>query len=113
MGAVIFVLLRYLPVEDHKLIAINGGNMSVRPAENLKRSINDFIGRYDVMIVAQYIMQIDASPGVAPYQCSQKIPDVVDLLFHHSHGCPVEVLIKGREINIGREYRLHCEHVVK
>ena len=51
MGGMIFILLGHLFVIDKEHIAINCGNMSIGPAKNLKRPINDFVSGYDVMIV--------------------------------------------------------------
>jgi hypothetical protein len=43
MGGVVSVLLRHLFVEDDEHIRVHSGNVPVRPAENLKCSINDLI----------------------------------------------------------------------
>ena len=43
MGGMVSVLLRYLFIVDHKHVRVHSGNVSVRPAEDLKCSINDFI----------------------------------------------------------------------
>ena len=56
MGGVVFVLLRHLFVVDDKHISVHSGYVSIRPAENLKCSINDFICRNDVLVVTGYIM---------------------------------------------------------
>ena len=61
MGGMVFVLLSNLAVVDDKHIPIDSCNMPVGPAEDLKSSIDNFIGRHDVVVIAQYIMQIDAS----------------------------------------------------
>ena len=66
----IFVLLRHLFVIDHKHITVDIRNMSVRPAENLKCPVDNLIGRYDVVVVTQDIMQIDPMFGLAPDQRS-------------------------------------------
>ena len=66
----IFVLLCYLFIIDHKHIAIDIRNMSVRPAENLKRAVYYFFGRNYMVIVTQNIMQINPAFGVAPGQGS-------------------------------------------
>jgi hypothetical protein len=61
MGGVVSVLLRHFFVVDDKHIRVHGGNGSVRPAENLKCSIYDLICLNDVLVVAGYKMQVDAT----------------------------------------------------
>ena len=95
MGGVIFILLGDFPVVNHKHIPINSGDMPVGPAEDLKCSIYYFIGRHDVVIVTQYVMQIDPALVSAPHQGSEIVPDIVDFFFHDPHRCPVEIVIEG------------------
>ena len=52
----VFVLLGHFPVVDDKHVSINRRNMPVGSAEDLKCTIDNLIGRYDLLVVAQDIM---------------------------------------------------------
>ena len=64
----IFILLRHLFVIDHKHITVDIRNVSVRSAEYLKSAVDNLVGRYNVVVVAQDIMQIHPTLGLAPDQ---------------------------------------------
>ena len=66
-----------------------------------------------MLVIPQYIVQVDPSFVFAPHKGYKKIPNIVDLFFHYLNRCAVEILIESRKINVGREQRLHREHVVK
>ena len=70
MGRVILVLLSHLFVIDHEHITVDIRNISVRPVENLKCAVDNLIGRNDVVIVPQDMMQIHPTLGLAPDQRS-------------------------------------------
>ena len=108
----IFVLPGYIAIVNHKHIPVDIRDMSVSDIEVLKCAIDDFIGRYNMVVIAYDIIQIHALFLPAPRQRSQVIAQIVNFFLHYPDRDSVELLIKGAEINIGRKHRLHRQHPV-
>ena len=108
----IFVLLGDVTIVDHKRIPVDVRDVTAGHIEVLKRAIDDFIGRYNMVVVPHDIVQIHAPLLITPGQRAQVIAQIINFFLHLPDRNSVKMIIKTGKINVGRKYRLHRHHTV-
>ena len=113
MGDVVAILRCDVPVVDHEHVAVKRGDGFFPGTEEVEGAVDDFIGRYDLVIVSRDIMEIETAFLLAPSEMAQAISDIVDFFAHDVERHPVKILTEGGKVNVGGKYWLHAHDSLK